>query len=278
MDSVETELINQDMSAMNSHSGGYKSNAIVSFLASATNYQHLSKAKKIVNGGSGVRAIDGWRKLLGLFALMFLTLLFSMVFVIYSELTIYIYEMFLIIGFLAVLVGLVTILKRMIFFGEVKDFFLKYIKITHNVEDEDTINKLVDELLGYYHAPLTNRIMSLGVIPIILGIIALILTDLNNDEPEAFGRVNVVYALLLLGGTTEGLAFLFGFLYPDSTSRSHPSKLLGVMNKGQMHPGPNSVSNNPETPKSDLSSDNLHEALTEIINKTKVTTSFRVEP
>lgn len=82
----------------------------------------------------------------------------------------------------------------------------------------------VATLLGDYYAPLIHKIMNIGVVPIILGIIALILSDLTSTEAY-IGEINITTALLLIGGTMEALAFILGFMFPEGSTNKHLSEI-----------------------------------------------------
>jgi hypothetical protein len=96
-------------------------------------------------------------------------------------------------------------------------------------------NKL-GSYLGKYYQPLITQVMNIGVVPIILGIIALILSDLTSTEPymTLFSiEINIIMALLLIGGTMEVLAFFFGFMFPDESNNKHHSDEIAIKNNHQ---------------------------------------------
>jgi hypothetical protein len=104
-----------------------------------------------------------------------------------------------------------------------KKFNLSKDEILAKSDDNEIKEKFkfkVGTLLGEYYSPLINQIMSIGVVPIILGIIVLILADLTSIEPYFF-YINITTALLLIGGCMEAMAFLIGFFFPEGAGKDN---------------------------------------------------------
>jgi len=102
-------------------------------------------------------------------------------------------------------------------------------------EVKSEFNYKVGSLLGEYYSPLINQIMSIGVVPIILGIIVLILSDLTSIEPYFF-YINITTALLLIGGCMEAMAFLIGFFFPEGAGNENIlSNSTNIHNTGNVN-------------------------------------------
>jgi hypothetical protein len=196
------------------------------FMAMILGDGHLIVAKRVYDGGNGDRLINNRNHLSTLMGALGSILVGMIIAIRFPDSNIIFICMFLA-GVGAILIAFLTVLKRWVFFKEIEDYFTSRVKVDERYEkkSQNEQMQIIHEYLGMYFSTLTGRIMSIGVIPIIAGIIVIILADLSSDPSATIlfqntaYRFDIIFILLLLGGATEALAFFFGFLFPDATNK-----------------------------------------------------------
>lgn len=213
---------------------------------------YLKSTQSLLSGYSSDERLDEKKELLIVLVMLLVLLITLAVVIAYPDESLYNYSVTEIVFFLFFIsgVGCLLLAVWVVYYDyknyeKVKDIIETNVALISGLTRDD-LNKLssdnneikryqfhVGTLLGEYYAPLIHKIMNIGVVPIILGIIALILSDLTSTEAYV-GSINITTALLLIGGTMEALAFILGFMFPEGSVNK---QLTDELKNKQQQPG-----------------------------------------
>lgn len=185
-----------------------------------------------------------------------------------------VFWLFLIVGVGTLPIGLGVSIYHIACYRRVKKYFSEAVTGDSNTPENLTGIK-TDYYLGKYFSSLPNQIMSLGVIPLILGIISIILEEYQPAVVVINGNVvNVVTTLMLVGAFAEAIAFLFGFLFPEADGYSYDpghdeiaDQNTGVISSDQSA----TIDMSSKAEKADrLTKEELREVLTDLTNNISI--------